>query len=558
MSQFQQFDISDFLNEIQEPLFLMDSEEIIFFNSYFLKNFHPLAEDWRLVVDDPKVIVELDEFFNHGRKPILEFKFELKKLQGGCEEFVWTFINLPSSYNSRFLIAKGTKRQLSKSQNDDLILESVQNHAEELSYMQSILNHSHDLIAILDKDGNYKFISNSVSDKLGFDTSEIIGKNYRDFAAMGSIELVKGDFFEVLRTDEEVSIDFWVRLRNGKRIYLESFAKNLLDHPQIQGIIFSSRDVTDYILTENSLQSRYKIEDLIIKLSSRLIGGNFKALEAEFFEALSGFGEFLNATRAEIMVFNKESEELEAITSWSAIKTADQKLLPSNEELRLIFENQNFLEKGKVRLVSREFGHNPVFHGLGHFRILIPMISGERMLGLIRFESEDAGFRFEEKELQVLRQLGDVLAVAFLGSQMNRRMERNENLLTYTEELSKSGSWRYSFHKNRFYCSAGFARLFGLGSQPIIEEFSSLIFRIGKQYRAAFINNLRRASSELTRTSGEFTLTGEDGQVRFISYEIEGKQEFLTQGLEVFGFCTDISHKRASESYLKLQSQILT
>ncbi|WP_111671145.1 PAS domain S-box protein [Algoriphagus litoralis] len=557
MSQFQQFDISDFLNEIQEPLFLMDSEEIIFFNAYYLKHFQPLPEDWRLVFGTPEQIAELDEFFMDGKKPIHQLKFDLNRIQGDSVEFTWTFINLPSSYNSRFLIAKGTEPVAVPSEAEQVI-QSGGDNAEELSYMQSILNHSHDLIAILDKNGNYKFISNSVSHKLGFESSEIIGKNYRDFAAMGSIEIVKGDFFDVLKTSEEVSIDFWVKLRNGKRIFLESYAKNLLNHPQIQGIIFSSRDVTEYILTENSLQSRYKIEDLIIQLSSRLIGGNFKALESEFFGALSGFGEFLNANRAEIMVFNKESEELEAISSWSSLKTEDRKLLPTEDELKLIFENQIFLEKGKVRLISSEPNSNPTFNHWVQCRILIPMISGERLLGLIRFESHDEDFRFEEKELQVLRQLGDVLAGAFLGSQMNRKMERNENLLTYTEELSKSGSWRYSSHKSRFYCSAGFARLFGLGSQPVIEEFSALIFRIDKQYRASFISNLRRASSDLSRTSGEFTLTGSDGEVRFISYEIEGKQEFLTQGLEVFGFCTDISHKRASDSYLKLQSQILT
>ena len=533
----------------------MDSEEIIFFNSYFLKNFQPLCEDWRLIFDKATEVPELDDFFNHGKKPSNRVKLDLKKLNGGQTEVIWTFIKLPSGYNSRFLIAKGMEQAPQEIREKGMDL--APDPKDELLYLKSILNQSHDLIAILDKAGNYKFISNSVSEKLGFNTSEIIGKNYRDFAAKGSLEVVKGDFYEVFKTDAEVSIDFWVRLRNGKRIYLESYARNLLDHPQIQGIIFSSRDVTEYILTEKSLQHRYEIEDLIIKLSSKLIGGNFKDLEVEFFAALAGFGEFLNASRGEIMVFNKESEELESISSWSLLKSEDRKILPSKEELRLIFENQSFLDKGKVRLISSQEVADPAFRDLGHSRILIPMISGEILLGLIRFESENVGFRFEEKEVQVLRQLGDVLAGAFLGSVMNRKMERNENLLTYTETLSKSGSWRYSFYKNRFYCSAGFARLFGFGSQPITEEFSALIFRIDKPHRAGFIKNLRRAGKEMTRTSGEFTITEPEGEVRFISYEIEGKQEFLTQGLEVYGFCTDISHKRASEGYLRLQSQIL-
>ncbi|SEF88585.1 PAS domain S-box protein [Algoriphagus boritolerans] len=557
MTHFQQFDISDFFNEIQEPLFLMDSEDILFFNRFFLENFNPISDNWKLFFDSPELTRALDDFFRTGSVPSLRISKSLLSKAGSLQQFDWGFINLPSSYNSRFLIAKGTESKGAVTNKATLGRSKGEVISGELRYMQSILNNSHDMIAILDKDGNYKFISDSVTEKLGFVPAEIIGKNFRDFAALGSIEIVKGDFYEALRTKEEVAIDFWVKLRDGKRIYLESFAKNLLDHPQIHGIIFSSRDVTEYVQTEKSLQRRYEIENLIIHLSARIIGGNFSEMESEFFVGLARFGDFLDASHAEILVFNKETEVLEALTSWSSSKVENSKLLPDNDELKLIFENQSFLEKGKVRLITSEIGPDRAVRSLKNSRILIPMISGNKLLGLIRFESGPADFPFEEKEIQVLRQLGDVLAGSYLGSLMNRKIERNENLLTQTEMLSKSGSWRYSTFKNRFYCSGGFANLFGLGSKPISEEFSSLIFRIDKPFRSEFVKNLRKASKELSRTSGEFTISDSLGKTKHLSYEIEGKRELFTQGLEVYGFCTDITHLRASDSYLRLQSQIL-
>jgi PAS domain S-box-containing protein len=556
MSQFQQFDISDFLNELREPLFLIDDDKIIYFNDYFLKNFKPISDQWKSFFDNAELIGDLNYFFQDGIKPENQISRSLITLDGRQQEFDWVFINLPSSYISRFLIAKGAP--ITKRHGDfepEMIFE--EKNYKELHFTQSILNNSHDLIAILDKNGNYKFISDSVTEKLGFTPEEILGKNFKKFTDLGFLEIVKGDFQEVLQTDEEVSIDFWVKLPNGKRIYLESFAKNLLNHPQIQGVIFSSRDVTEYVLAEKSLQRRYEIENLIIQLSSRLIGENLQKMEVEFFSGLARFGEFLDANHAEILVFNRETEELEVLSSWSSVKEGDTHLLPPRDELKLIFENQSFLEKGKVRLITTEIGEQRVIRKLGNSRILIPMNSGNRLLGLIRFEFDVTNFPFGEKEIQILRQLGDVLAGAYLGIQMHRKIERNENLLTHTEVLSKSGSWRYSAFKNRFYCSGGFANLFGLGSKPITEEFSSLIFRIDKPFRANFIKKLRMATSEMVRTSGEFTISDSLGKVRFISYEIEGKREFLTKGLEVYGFCTDISHKRASESYLRLQSQIL-
>ncbi|WP_026970033.1 PAS domain S-box protein [Algoriphagus terrigena] len=557
MSQFQQFDISDFLNEIKEPMFLMDGEEIVFFNRFFQENLYPVADDWRLFFDNAELVQELELYFQTGTLPKSKFSKTHYLADGHKVRFDWFFIQLPSSYNIRFLIAKGTRIRARGVEQADAVLKEDDLSTDELSFMQSILNNSHDLIAILDREGNYKFISDSITEKLGYPPSSIIGKNFREFSSLGIIEIVKGNFADVLDSNEEVAIDFWVKLGNGKRIYLESFAKNLLGHPEIQGIMFSSRDVTEYVQTKQSLQKRYEIENLIIQISSRLINGSLLELGAEYFSAISVFGEFLQARNAEILVFNRESEQLEVLTSWSLGKEGYRNFELSKAELNLIFENQAFLEKGKVRLIATELPEQHAIRDLSNSRILVPMISGNRLLGLVRFESEKLDFPFVEKEIQVLRQLGDVLAGAYLGSQMTQKIERNENLLAYTELLSKSGSWRLSVPKKRFFFSSGLASLFDLGSKPVTQDFSVLIYKIDKASRPGFIRDLKRSINKLIRTSGEFTLTDKNGKIRFVSYEIEGKREFLTQGLEVYGFCTDISHKRASDSYLRLQSQIL-
>ena len=181
---------------------------------------------------------------------------------------------------------------------------------EELSYMQSILNNSHDLIAILGEHGNYKFISPSVSEKLGFPVDAIVGKNFKDFVEAGVIELVKGSFNEALHSQDEVAVDFWINRASGERIYLESFAKNLLHHPEIKGILFSSRDITDFISMDRSLQQRYEIENLINQVSSLLINSKLNNPEKEFQLVLEKFGHFLKAENAKIWIINSENEKI--------------------------------------------------------------------------------------------------------------------------------------------------------------------------------------------------------------------------------------------------------
>ena len=267
MDQFQQFDISDFFNQLEEPLFLMDSEEIIFFNKHFLENYQAVGDSWKNYFGQDEALVEVERFFAGENGSLPKVQANLVSKTGEEVALEWCFTPLPSSYSSRFLIAKGQKIQkstLSASLSQDNLEDAI---GREHRYMQSILTNYHDLIAIFDQEGNYLYVSNSVEKNVGIPASDLLGRNYKEFVAAGIFEIVKGSFEEILNSKEEVALDFWINLSTGRRIYLESFARNLLDHPQIQGILFSSRDITEFILTEQSLQRRYEIENQIKKLN---------------------------------------------------------------------------------------------------------------------------------------------------------------------------------------------------------------------------------------------------------------------------------------------------
>ena len=551
MTQFLQFDISDFLNEMKEPLFLMDSSEILFFNSFLKKNYKLPKDDWKGFFNNSELQSQLKEYFETGDLPDSVIQIPLENLNSEKECFEWSFIPLPSSYASRFLIAKGIKI-------NPYLETGSQNSIElkELAYLQSIISNGHDLIAILDEKGRFKYISDSVSSKLGFDPEWILGTNYQDLIERRIIELVKGDFQDVLKTDKEVAIDFWMNKLDGSRIYLESYAKNLLDHPQIQGILFSSRDITEFIQTEKSLSRRYEIENLINQVSTLLINGNFSDLEEQFDESLAKFGDFLGAKTGKISIINRETKELEIISFWDEEGKNSFPAPEGPKYFSLINSIRSDLEKGKVKLVKNISGLGRAIENQCQF-VFIPMAYEERMTGIIQFEFHQSKSGLEEKELQILKQLGDILAGAYLASLMTRKLERNENLLANTEQLAMSGSWRFSEFKNLFYFSGGFSKLLGLGEKERTMDFSTLIYKLDKETRQEFIQNLKKSSSEFCRTSGEFSITDESRHKRYFSYEIEGKKEVFSKGVEVFGFCADVTHKKNSENYLKLQSQIL-
>ena len=200
MDQFQQFDISDFFNQLEEPLFLMDSDEIIFFNRYLLENFVSIGDNWKDYFRQPAHLLVLENYFLEakGSLPKVQVPLTTKSDQDVLHE--WCFTPLPSSYSSRFLIAKGQKIQK--------IDDSVQTRQDALEdalgrehgYMQSILTNYHDLIAIFDQDGNYLYVSNSVEKNIGIPASDLLGRNYKEFIAAGIFEIVKGSFDEILNS----------------------------------------------------------------------------------------------------------------------------------------------------------------------------------------------------------------------------------------------------------------------------------------------------------------------------------------------------------------------
>jgi PAS domain S-box-containing protein len=545
MNNLNQFDISSFFDELQDPLFLIDSEEIIYKNKYFKKIFEDIPDSWASTFSNPKLLGDLRVFFEKGLGPNLTTVKSIKDKIGENHQYEWSFTNLPSSFQSRFLIVKGRKvKFFTESQNEDYLTDSGINLGDELRYMQSILNNSHDLIAILDQNGNYKFISASVADKLGFPVDSIVGQNYKDFIDNGVIEIIKGDYDAIFESNSEINLDFWVNKIDGSRIYLEGYAKNLLKHPQIQGIIFSARDITEYVQTDISLQRRFEIEKLINQISNLLINAPLLNIGILFEESISLFGAFLKAKKSQLYIYNKDNKSFDLLSGWN-IENTKQKSPSEADLLDRVTQMLDVLQQGVVKLIEEDdFDY-----------ICVPMISGSKLFGFILLDVAKKSQK--ESELQIFRQLGDLLGGAYRGSQLSKKIERNENLLANTELLSKSGSWRYSDVKKVFYISGGLSNLFGYGEKPSTREFTSLIKRLERPGRNEFVKNLKKVIDEESNVSGEFVILDEDKKQVFISYEIEARRDFLTQGLEIYGFCTDISHKRANEDYLRLQSQIL-
>lgn len=109
-----------------------------------------------------------------------------------------------------------------------------------------VVEHTEDILTIRDADGRIRYTNPSFQRVMGYKQEEMIGETGFDL-------IHPEDRTNVLQAlDEFVKapgardfIQYRARHANGSWVYLEVVAYNLLNHPVIQGVLISGRDISN-------------------------------------------------------------------------------------------------------------------------------------------------------------------------------------------------------------------------------------------------------------------------------------------------------------------------
>ena len=127
---------------------------------------------------------------------------------------------------------------------------------------KALVQEGSDLIAILDREGNFTFTSGTSTSALGIGPSEFIGKNAFQYVHPDDRERVTKEF-ALLKVQKKARTEpFRFRNNNGDWKWIETAATNLLDDPAVEGIVINSRDITTLIEQAREIEQineRYKL-----------------------------------------------------------------------------------------------------------------------------------------------------------------------------------------------------------------------------------------------------------------------------------------------------------
>jgi PAS domain S-box-containing protein len=138
---------------------------------------------------------------------------------------------------------------------------------------RSLIEHSSDVVTIVDDRGRVTYESPSVEAVLGYAPGELVGPGRlarvhpEDLSA--ALTAVTG---LIGRPGESVSCEYRIEARDGRWRVLESVATNRLHDPAVLGIVINTRDVTERRETEAALRATTsRLENLVQNLQAGVL-----------------------------------------------------------------------------------------------------------------------------------------------------------------------------------------------------------------------------------------------------------------------------------------------
>lgn len=132
------------------------------------------------------------------------------------------------------------------------------------AYMRALLENVSDVIAILDAEARIKWVSPSIERSFQYGAVDLLGSNPCKYIHHEDRDRVSIAIRRLIETPSAPAFSETYRFRRKDGVWrtLETVGHNLLDDPQVGGVVLSSRDVTDRQKLEQEVQLLNRLTSL--------------------------------------------------------------------------------------------------------------------------------------------------------------------------------------------------------------------------------------------------------------------------------------------------------
>jgi PAS domain S-box-containing protein len=174
---------------------------------------------------------------------------------------------------------------------------------------RALIEKATDLITIIAIDGAILYQSPSSEWVLGYAPEDLIGKSALDYVHPDDLPAVAAALKPSSSVMETETLELRLQHKNGDWRYLETVARDMSSHPEIDGVILNSRDITEKKLA----QEAQRISDMLYRTIFENTGTAIMIIEEN--------GKISLANKKAEWLTGYCVEELSALPHWSKLAT---------------------------------------------------------------------------------------------------------------------------------------------------------------------------------------------------------------------------------------------
>ncbi len=132
-------------------------------------------------------------------------------------------------------------------------------------YFRALTEMAADVTSVFDADGTIRYESPSTQKVFGYEPAELVGRSAFDFIHPEDAARVRQALVESIASPGSATrIDLRFRHKDGSWRAVEGASRNLLDNPNVKGIVVNSRDVTDRQQLAEALRESSRFNQQIV------------------------------------------------------------------------------------------------------------------------------------------------------------------------------------------------------------------------------------------------------------------------------------------------------